>query len=161
MDFLFFQQVMAHSTPQGILDDVAMVSLHLASRIRLPFPSFTWFKHLCDSPPPLGVGWRSRSIHCENVEVIDLWNRGQEDRTRQINKHWTRIKAAPDFPVWPSSAYEEKHLGQLSKTFDPASWLLPCINIYRPPLLPLHPPVTVLVSEHWIWNPIPAILIHC
>lgn len=41
---------MAHSTPQGILDDVAMVS-NSAAHTLLPFSSFTCMLSVCDSSP--------------------------------------------------------------------------------------------------------------
>lgn len=44
----FLQQVMAHSTPQGILDDVAMVS-NSAAHTLLPFSSFTCVLSICNS----------------------------------------------------------------------------------------------------------------
>lgn len=61
---------MAHSTPQGILDDVAMVSNFAPYMTRTR--SITGVLSVCMTLPSLGVGRRSRSVHCENVAVIDL-----------------------------------------------------------------------------------------
>ena len=91
---------MAHSTPQGILDDVAMVSwnwswflfklmwsyfslgicgsfiLNITSRF---IELFLMRTCLC-----LGSRWRGRSLHSKNVEAVDIWNWGKEDRTGEI-----------------------------------------------------------------------------
>lgn len=32
----------------------------------------------------LGSRWRSRSLHSKNVEAVDIWNGGEEDRTGEI-----------------------------------------------------------------------------
>lgn len=48
----------------------------------------------------LGPGWRSRSLHRENVEVSNLPNGGQEDRTGEIKPGGTSaVLSCLEFPA--------------------------------------------------------------
>lgn len=42
--------------------------------------------------PTTGAWWRSWGLHCEDVEVVDLWDWSEENWIGEMNlKHWTKI----------------------------------------------------------------------
>lgn len=90
VDFIC-SKVMAGSTPQGILDDVQMVSI--CSPIRGSHSHSTIL--YCSFVFPListGVGRRGRSVCCENVAITHLRGRSEKGWPRQINTNANRAK---------------------------------------------------------------------
>ena len=51
--------------------------------------------------PPLGTWWRSRSFYSQNVEIIDIWNRSQEDWSCEV-KLSLHLRVPFQIPSFPS-----------------------------------------------------------
>lgn len=49
----------------------------------------------------LGTWWRSRSFYSENVEIIDIWNRSQEDWSCEV-KLSLHLRVPFQIPSFPS-----------------------------------------------------------
>lgn len=102
-----------------------------------------------------GSWWRSGGVHRKNVEVTDLWNRSQEDRTGEIKMRNSWVTSQLEFCA-PSDCKHRSIPGQL-----PCVYVRLCEKVRVVALLSVYFPSVAIVKEGWAWTFCFDLLLFC